>query len=76
MEAACSLSRNFSFDGAVTLLIGMPISFTAGFYNWVNPDAKTKAVAWGVSPTMYYSIIEGSASLAGMTFAALVTLSF
>ena len=74
------MSRNFNFVGAVILSVGMPISFTAGFYNWVNPtnDSKTKAIAWGVSPTMYYSIIEGSVSLMTTAVAVvfLVTLSF
>jgi len=74
MEAACSLSRNFNFEGAVTLSVGKPVSFTAGFYNWVNPDPKTKAAAWGISPTMYYTIIEGSVCLVTVSVAALVSL--
>ena len=75
MEAACTVSRSFNFEGAVELSVNMPLSFTAGFYNWSNTDSKTKATAWGISPTMYYAIIEGSFSLVTVSVVTFVSVS-
>jgi len=64
----------------MTIAVGMPVTFTAGFYAWASNStaATTKPAASGVSTVMTYTIIEGALSLATMTVAAaaLITLSF
>jgi hypothetical protein len=80
LEGTCELSRWFEFPGTLTIAVGMPVTFTAGFYAWASNStaAATKPAASGVSTVMTYTIIEGALSLATMTVAAaaLITLSF
>lgn len=78
--ANCEVSRWFDYPSSYTLTVGLPVTFTAGFYVWPNTTVGDKVLplASGVSTTLTYTIIEGAASLATMAVAAaaLVTLSF
>lgn len=65
----------------MTLAIGQPVTFTAGFVNWKSNTNKSTetAAAFGYTDTaLTYTIIEGAVSLATMSVAAaaLITLSF
>lgn len=81
MQGSCELSRWFEYPGTNTISVGLPVTFTAGFYNWASSStgSTVKPTASGVTSTILtYTIIEGAVSLATMTVAAaaLITLSF
>jgi hypothetical protein len=75
------MTRWFEFPGTLTIAIGQPVTFTAGFVNWNSNAVKSTetAAAFGYTATpLTYTIIEGAVSLATMSVAAaaLITLSF
>lgn len=78
MMASCVVTRYFVVGSTATISVGMPVTFSAGFYNWANNSNSALPTASGVSTSMSYTVIEGALSLATMTVAAaaLMTLSF